>query len=64
MQDGIKEHEGDIRLPRTQTSAIAEHANNTGHNPLWNEIMFLDCDSHWYIVHTQSQRGNSHKTSS
>ena len=50
MQDRIKEHEGDIRLARTQTSAIAEHANNTGHNPLGNEIMFIDCDSHWYII--------------
>ena len=24
------------------------HANNTGHNPLWNEVKFIDRDPHWY----------------
>ncbi|KAL9962797.1 hypothetical protein ACROYT_G031937 [Oculina patagonica] len=38
MQDRIKEHDRDIRLARTQTSAVAEHTNNTGHFPLWNEL--------------------------
>ncbi|KAL9983199.1 hypothetical protein ACROYT_G005337 [Oculina patagonica] len=33
MQDRIKEHDRDIRLARTQTSAVAEHTNNTGHYP-------------------------------
>ena len=46
--DRIKEHEPDIRLARTQTSAVSEHANNTGHNPLWNEVKFIDRDPHWY----------------
>ncbi|XP_068708218.1 uncharacterized protein [Montipora foliosa] len=41
MQDRMKEHERDIRLARTQTSAVSEHANNTGHNPLWNEVNLL-----------------------
>ncbi|KAL9955120.1 hypothetical protein ACROYT_G036406 [Oculina patagonica] len=48
MQDRIKEHDRDIRLARTQTSAVAEHTNNTGHYPLWNEVKFIDRDSHWY----------------
>ena len=48
MQDSIKEHERDIRLARTQTSAVSEHANNTGYDPLWNEVKFTDRDPHWY----------------
>ncbi|KAL9965271.1 hypothetical protein ACROYT_G029046 [Oculina patagonica] len=48
MQDRIKEHDRDIRLARNQTSAVAEHTNNTGHYPLWNEVKFIDRDSHWY----------------
>ena len=36
MQDRIKEHDRDIRLARTETSAVSEHAHNTGHKPLWN----------------------------
>ena len=48
MQDRIKEHERDIRLGGTQTSAVSEHANNTGHSPLWNEVKFIDRDPHWY----------------
>ncbi|KAL9964367.1 hypothetical protein ACROYT_G027998 [Oculina patagonica] len=48
MQDSIKEHDRDIRLARTQTSAVAEHTNNTGHYPLWNEVKLIDRDSHWY----------------
>ena len=48
MQERIKEHDRDIRLARTQTSAVSEHANKTGHHPLWNEVKFIDRDSHWY----------------
>jgi len=48
MQDRIKEHERDIRLVRIQTSTVSEHANNNGHNPLWNEVKFIDRDRHWY----------------
>ena len=44
MQDRIKEHDRDIRFARTQTSAVSEHANNTGHHPLWNEVKFIDRD--------------------
>ena len=49
MQDGIKEHNRDIRLARTQTSAVSEHAHNTGHQPLWDEVKFIDRDPHYYI---------------
>ena len=44
----IKEHGRDIRLSRTQTSAVSEHAHKTGHYPLWNEVKFIDRDPHWY----------------
>ena len=48
MQDRIKEHDSDIRLARTQTSAVSEHANETGHLPIWKEFKFIDRDPHWY----------------
>ena len=38
MQDRIKEHDRDIQHAPTQTAAISEHAHNTGHHPLWNEV--------------------------
>ena len=46
MQDRIKEHDRDIRLARTQTSAVSEHANETGHLPIWKEVKFIDRDPH------------------
>ena len=48
MQDRIKEHDRDIRLARTQTSPVSEHANETGHLPIWKEVKFIDRDPHWY----------------
>ena len=48
MQESMKEHDRDIRLARTQNSAVSEHANGTGHKPLWNEVKFIDRDNHWY----------------
>ena len=41
IQDRIKEHDRDIRLARTETSAVSEHAHNTGHKQLWNEVTFF-----------------------
>ena len=77
MQDRIKEHDRDIRLAHTQTSAVSEHANETGHLPLWNQVKFIDRDPHRYtrrvkeqqmlvgiimrIEMHQSQRTNVHK---
>ena len=43
-----KEHDRDIRLARTETSAVSEHAHNTGHKPLWSEAKFIDRDSYYY----------------
>jgi len=48
MQDRIKEHDKDIRLARTQTSADSEHANETGHLPFWKEVKFIERDPYWY----------------
>ena len=41
MREWMKEHDTDIRLSRTQTSAVSEHANKTGHYPLWDEVKSL-----------------------
>ena len=35
-------------LARTETSADSEHAHNTGHKPLWNEVKFIDRDPYYY----------------
>ena len=43
-----KEHDRDIRLARTETSAVSEHAHNTGHKPLWSEAKFIDRDPCYY----------------
>ena len=48
MHKRIKEHDRDIRLARTQSSAVSEHSNGTGHYPLWDEVKFIDRDPHWY----------------
>ena len=48
MQERIKEHDRDIQLARTQTSAVSEHTHKTGHYPIWNEVKFIDKDPHWY----------------
>ena len=48
MHERIKEHDRDIRLARTQSSAVSEHSNATGHYPLWDEVKFIDRDPHWY----------------
>ena len=42
MQDRIKEHDRDIRLAGIETSAVSEHAHNTGYKPLWNEVKFIN----------------------
>ena len=31
-----------------QSSAVSKHCNATGHQPLWDEIKFIDRDQHWY----------------
>ena len=36
----------DVRLASTQTPAVSEHFNKTGHCPDWNNIKCLERDSH------------------
>ena len=38
----------DIRLARTQTSAVSEDANKTGHYPPWDKVNAIDRDPNWY----------------
>ena len=47
MQDRIKEHDQDIRLARIETSAVSEHAHNTGYKPLCNEVKFINRDPYY-----------------
>ena len=56
MQDRIKEHDRDIRLTRTETSAVSQHAHNTGHKPLWNEVKFIDRDPYFITTRAGSKR--------
>jgi len=44
----IKEHGRNIRLARTQAFAVSEHAYETSHYPIWNEVKFIDRDPHLY----------------
>ena len=52
-----------------QTSAVSEHAHKTGHYPLWNEVNFIDRDSHWYTrrvkeaTHTRLHPNNINRDS-
>ena len=46
----MKEHERNVQLARTQSSAVSEHANETGHVPVWNQDKFIDRDPYWYTV--------------
>ena len=49
MPERIEEHDRNIRLSRTQTSAVSKDAvSKTGHYPLWDEVKFVDRDPHWY----------------
>ena len=44
MRERIKKHDRDIQFARTQTSAASEHANETGHIPIWSKVKFIDRD--------------------
>ena len=48
MRETITEHDRDVRFARTQTSTVSEHANETGHIPIWSKVKFIDRDPHWY----------------
>ena len=63
MQDRIKGHARDIRLARTQTSAVSENTNEMGHLPIWKEVKFIDRDPHWYTRRVK-EAIHGYKTSS
>lgn len=46
-QKRIKEQDQDIWFTHTQTSTVSEHAHDTGHYLLGNEVKFIDLDPHW-----------------
>ena len=48
MQDRIKKHKWDIQLAHTEISTVSEHAHNTGHKAIWNEVKFIEHDPHYY----------------
>ena len=68
MQDRIKEHDRDMRLARTQTSAVSEHANKTGHL-LFGKKLSFDRDPHWYTrrvkeaIHIRLHPNNTNRDS-
>ena len=52
MRDLIKH---DALLCRTETSAVSEHAHNTGHNTLRNEVKFIDRDPYYYTPRVKEE---------
>ena len=34
--------------PYPCTYAVSEHAHETGHYPIWDEVKFIDRDPRWY----------------
>ena len=48
MNESIKEHDRDIRLARTQATAVSEHANKARHLRIWNKVELINRDPHWY----------------
>ena len=65
----LVEHDRDIRLARTQTSAVSGPAHNTVHYPLWDEVKLIDRDPHWYTrrvkeaIHIRLHPNNINKDS-
>ena len=48
VSERMKEHQRDVRLARTETSAVAEHAHKTGHSLNWNDVECLDQELFWH----------------
>ena len=44
----MTEHRRDVRLRRTDNSAVAEHAWDSDHPPNWDEVRCIAQDKHWY----------------
>ena len=55
--------------PIPATSAVSEHAHNTGHKPRWNEVRFIDRDPYYYTrrvkeaIHTRLHPHNINRDS-
>ncbi|KAK3753752.1 hypothetical protein QZH41_005243 [Actinostola sp. cb2023] len=43
-----KEHQSYVRLNKTDKSALAEHAHNTGHSISWINTKILDVETRWH----------------
>ena len=69
MQERRKENYRNIRLARTQNSTVSEHANGTGHKPVWNKTKFIARESHWYtrkvkeVIHIRLNLNNINRDS-
>ena len=48
IKERITEHKRDVRLRRTDNSAVAEHAWNNQHQPDWDGVQCLSQERHWY----------------
>ncbi|XP_071505303.1 uncharacterized protein [Diadema antillarum] len=44
----MHEHRRDVRLGRTESSAVAEHAWSSEHHPNWEKVSCIAQDKHWY----------------
>ena len=63
MQYRIKEHDRHNRLARTQTSAVSEHAHNTGYQPLWSKVKFIDRGRAREAIHKRLHPSDINKNS-
>ena len=48
IKERITEHRRDVRLRRTDNSAVAEHAWDNQHQPDWDGVQCLSQERHWY----------------
>ncbi|XP_030849793.1 uncharacterized protein LOC115927720 [Strongylocentrotus purpuratus] len=48
IKERITEHKRDVRLRRTDNSAVAEHAWDNQHQPDWDGVQCLSQERHWY----------------
>ena len=59
----------DIWFARTQTSAVSEHANESGYIPIWSKVKFIDRDPHLYTrrvkedIHVRLHPNNTNRDS-
>jgi len=48
ISERITEHKRDVRLRRTDSSAVAEHAWENQHQPDWDGVQCISQERHWY----------------